>query len=224
MKQPDEVDPVLRALVEYAADYYTANLFFGGDMTSFNAETKTRKEKMKPASYPFLAIARKYGLDYGDVLIYADIHKRPNLVSTYWVFQAIDNVSAVEPDYAAAQAIVDANAEFAAIQAGKIDYETGEPPLLAAEYIRELKRGETDDFRKVYYGALSLSELDLLKPLVTPLLDAATLKPVDCALCGQRHTTGTTCGEYSNGAPMYAPDGTLLDEKGNRSIFDDIDD
>jgi hypothetical protein len=28
---------------------------------------------------------------------------------------------------------------------------------------------------------------------------------------------------HSNGAPMYAPDGTLLDEKGNRSIFDDVD-
>lgn len=29
--------------------------------------------------------------------------------------------------------------------------------------------------------------------------------------------------KHANGAPMYAPDGTLLDDKGNRSIFDDID-
>lgn len=29
---------------------------------------------------------------------------------------------------------------------------------------------------------------------------------------------------HPNGAPMWAPDGTLLDDKGNRSIFDDVDD
>lgn len=29
---------------------------------------------------------------------------------------------------------------------------------------------------------------------------------------------------HANGAPMFAPDGgTMLDDKGNRSIFDDID-
>lgn len=28
---------------------------------------------------------------------------------------------------------------------------------------------------------------------------------------------------YSNGAPKWAPDGTLLDDKGSRSIFDDVD-
>lgn len=29
---------------------------------------------------------------------------------------------------------------------------------------------------------------------------------------------------YENGQPMFAPDGTMLDSNGNRSIFDDIDD
>jgi len=29
---------------------------------------------------------------------------------------------------------------------------------------------------------------------------------------------------YPNGAPMFAPDGMMLDDKGDRSIFDDIDD
>lgn len=29
--------------------------------------------------------------------------------------------------------------------------------------------------------------------------------------------------KHANGAPLYAPDGTLLDDKGNRSIFDDVD-
>lgn len=28
---------------------------------------------------------------------------------------------------------------------------------------------------------------------------------------------------YPNGAPMFSPSGTMLDEHGNRSIFDDID-
>ena len=29
--------------------------------------------------------------------------------------------------------------------------------------------------------------------------------------------------KYPSGKPMFAPDGTLLDERGNRSIFDDVD-
>lgn len=28
--------------------------------------------------------------------------------------------------------------------------------------------------------------------------------------------------KHPNGAPMYAPDGTMLDDQGNRSIFDDV--
>lgn len=28
---------------------------------------------------------------------------------------------------------------------------------------------------------------------------------------------------HENGAPMFAADGTMLDDKGNRSIFDDVD-
>lgn len=29
--------------------------------------------------------------------------------------------------------------------------------------------------------------------------------------------------KHPNGAPMFSSDGTMLDEKGNRSIFDDVD-
>lgn len=29
--------------------------------------------------------------------------------------------------------------------------------------------------------------------------------------------------KHPNGAPMFAPDGMMLDDKGNRSIFDDVD-
>lgn len=32
-----------------------------------------------------------------------------------------------------------------------------------------------------------------------------------------------TALRYPNGAPVFAPDGTLLDSEGNRSIFDDVD-
>lgn len=28
---------------------------------------------------------------------------------------------------------------------------------------------------------------------------------------------------YPNGAPRYAPDGMMLDQSGNRSVFDDVD-
>lgn len=28
---------------------------------------------------------------------------------------------------------------------------------------------------------------------------------------------------YPNGRPMFTPDGMMLDEEGNRSIFDDVD-
>jgi hypothetical protein len=28
---------------------------------------------------------------------------------------------------------------------------------------------------------------------------------------------------HPNGAPMFAPDGTMLDDQGNRSVFDDVD-
>jgi hypothetical protein len=83
---------------------------------------------MKPASYPFLAIAKKYGLDYGDVLIYADIHYNGNVPNTTeWACRAVDNVSAIEPDYAAVQDVLSALEEFRAIQAGLRDWLTGEP-------------------------------------------------------------------------------------------------
>lgn len=29
--------------------------------------------------------------------------------------------------------------------------------------------------------------------------------------------------KHPNGAPLWSPDGTMLDEHGNRSIFDDVD-
>jgi hypothetical protein len=47
--------------------------------------------------------------------------------------------------------------------------------------------------------------------------DKARKKELDRFDPGWRHKT------YPNGAKMYAKDGTMLDDKGNRSIFDDVD-
>lgn len=38
-----------------------------------------------------------------------------------------------------------------------------------------------------------------------------------------RHTPGWRDMVYPNGKPKFASDGTMLDEDGNRSIFDDVD-
>jgi hypothetical protein len=37
------------------------------------------------------------------------------------------------------------------------------------------------------------------------------------------HTPGWRELRYPNGGPMFADDGTMLDERGKRSIFDDVD-
>jgi hypothetical protein len=81
----------------------------------------------KPQSYPFLAIAKRYGLDYGDVLLYADIARKPYIDLTYWHCAAIDTISAIEPDYATCNDILSAGDEFLRIQTGEIDWQTGEP-------------------------------------------------------------------------------------------------
>jgi hypothetical protein len=39
-----------------------------------------------------------------------------------------------------------------------------------------------------------------------------------------RREPGWRTKRYENGAPMFAPDGMMLDEDGSRSIFDDVDD
>lgn len=38
-----------------------------------------------------------------------------------------------------------------------------------------------------------------------------------------RNSPGWRDLKYPNGAPMYSETGMLLDEHGNRSIFDDVD-
>lgn len=123
----------------------------------------------KPQSYPFLAIARKYGLDYGDVLTIADMWRHPaersdreraadkRLAITLWLRHTSERtIFKIEME------IRNANIQFAAIQAGKIDWNTGEPARHDNGMLKSIPM-----------------TVELLKPLVTPLLDAATLKPVD---------------------------------------------
>jgi hypothetical protein len=73
----------------------------------------------KPASYPFLAIANKYGLDYGEVLRVAQCAKTRAPFTkdlAHWVTRAV-----------AITAIGRATDEQQAIREGRIDWQTGEP-------------------------------------------------------------------------------------------------
>lgn len=72
----------------------------------------------KPEGYPFLAIAKRYGYPYAEVLAIADAFKSgraPNLPDV-WRDRAI-----------AIKAIYDAGLIQQAIRDGKIDWQTGEP-------------------------------------------------------------------------------------------------
>jgi hypothetical protein len=86
----------------------------------------------KPQSYPFLAIAKRYNLDYGDVLLVADMWRHPaqrnnnERGADKRLFMALIDA----PDGVIAMVEVDisqANADFKAIQKGEIDWNTGEP-------------------------------------------------------------------------------------------------
>lgn len=69
---------------------------------------------MKPQSYPFLAIAKKYNVDYSDVLKHADriLYRRGDY--TFSIF------SEIERD------IIICAAEFRQIRNNRIDWMTGE--------------------------------------------------------------------------------------------------
>lgn len=88
----------------------------------------------KPQSYPFMQIAKRYGLDYGDVLTVADMWRHPaersdreraadkRLATTLWLRHTSEKVILLIE-----RLITEANHEFAAIQSGEIDWNTGEP-------------------------------------------------------------------------------------------------
>jgi hypothetical protein len=90
------------------------------------------RQVTKPQSYPFLAIAKKYGLDYGDVLLVADMWRHPanrsenereadKRLFVACIKLSKQTVAKIERD------ISTANTEFRRIQAGEIYWLTGEP-------------------------------------------------------------------------------------------------
>jgi hypothetical protein len=97
----------------------------------------------KPEGYPFLRISKQYGVDYGDVLQYADWmgqRRDKSLTYTKPAPEAYARVKAQAQDYAAlSDAVMAAIAVQQAIRDGKIDWQTGEP----CQYPEDLGDGRT---------------------------------------------------------------------------------
>ena len=94
-----------------------------------------------------------------------------------------------------------------------------------------VKFGESDRLYDYFAGAFDVSvgqrvmipmrgrEVSVQVAEVKTHSDAAkvTITRLDVRTDEQR------AAKHPNGAPKWSPDGTLLDENGNRSIFDDVD-
>lgn len=69
---------------------------------------------------------------------------------------------------------------------------------------------------------------DMLKAQETPLVICSSLPPDDELAAKRelmdRDVPGWRTLRHANGTPQYSPDGTMLDDQGQRSIFDDVDD
>lgn len=84
---------------------------------------------MRPSTFPFLAIAKRYGVDYGDVLIYADLGRSGPSRDGMKFVEVADRLDKQLRNPHRMDCKVDiANAlsEFLAIQRGEIDWLTGE--------------------------------------------------------------------------------------------------
>jgi hypothetical protein len=103
--------------------------------------------------------------------------------------------------------------EWSGILQGVIKRHPAELPYVAAEVSFTCSKMRADGFG----GAAILITADLQDGWATAewihhrLLQLGLEKPAPAI------------GTYPNGAPMYAADGTMLDDQGNRSIFDDVD-
>jgi hypothetical protein len=95
----------------------------------------------KPASYPFLAIARKYGYPYADVLNVAFFwDRRSNCrYATPSECLAIDRLEKRPEWREFTDAVHVAMREQDAIRAGVIDWQTGEPSKLWQQQTRALR-------------------------------------------------------------------------------------
>lgn len=73
---------------------------------------------MKPASYPFMQIAKKHGYDYAETLQVASCLRESMMLPLRLGHWIVRTVACLE--------IIAANEEFRAIQRGEIDWMTGE--------------------------------------------------------------------------------------------------
>lgn len=89
-------------------------------MNPASQPTKLHKGPLPPQGYPFLAIAKKFNVDYSDVLKHADYltFSRPGSKQGYPYFPYGSPV-----DFA----IADAIHEQTMVRDGYIDWQTGEP-------------------------------------------------------------------------------------------------
>lgn len=91
---------------------------------------------------------------------------------------------------------------------------TPEQTAKAAEFLDILKGAQSAG--KNWWAESQLRQIDLLvaanKEIARLRLALAAREPVD-----------EPPATHPNGAPLFAPDGTMLDDKGNRSVFDDVD-
>lgn len=83
---------------------------------------------MKPESYPFLRIARQCAVEYGDVLAYAQTFKSSASVEFIETTRArLSKVWGLGQYRYIVDEIAAITRQFEAIQAGEIDWLTGEP-------------------------------------------------------------------------------------------------
>lgn len=85
----------------------------------------------KPASYPFMAIAKKYGLDYGDVLLLADSERHSYAGRDYRNVRICESHAYFrhykKPEFQWIYSDIElANVDFRRIQAGEYDWDKGE--------------------------------------------------------------------------------------------------
>lgn len=139
----------------------------------------------KPESYPFLRIAKQYGVDYGDVLTVADMWRHPadrddrERAADKRLFLAM----CAKPPVVIARLereLAFSNMVFADIQSGRIDWQTGAPraeETFEFGYDPPYSPGPASPDATIYAG----ERLEDQKPV--------------CKYCGQDHAT-THCPSF----------------------------
>lgn len=127
----------------------------------------------KPESYPFLRIAKQYGVPYSEVLIWADYIRSVGYTTRN-----------MHENFAYTAEVNAAILEFQAIQRGEIDWLTGEPradaPLIAIGIL---------EFRCAICGKTECDGHD----------EPVFVEPPLCSHCGHKHYPIDCCGHVASG-------------------------